>query len=81
MPTRLQITAFFFIRAIGIRKTEQSLRKIEQKKLPPTDLGRENAGRGARGVGRRAARFLDIGVIQIMWVVGHNIGSAELPIW
>jgi hypothetical protein len=32
MPTRLQITAFFFIRAIGARKTEQSFRKMEQKK-------------------------------------------------
>ena len=32
MPTRLQITAFFFIPAIVIRKTEQSLRKTEQKK-------------------------------------------------
>lgn len=32
MPTRLQITAFFFIRAIVSRKSEQSLRKMEQKK-------------------------------------------------
>jgi hypothetical protein len=32
MPTRLQITAFFFIRAIGARKSEQSFRKMEQKK-------------------------------------------------
>lgn len=32
MPTRWQITAFFFILAIVSRKTEQSLRKMEQKK-------------------------------------------------
>jgi hypothetical protein len=39
MPTRLQITAFFFILAIGTRKTEQFLRKTEQKKTRARGAG------------------------------------------
>lgn len=79
MPTRLQITAFFFILAIGTRKIDQSLRKMEQKKT---------RARGAGGFARmmsagagRAARGLNICIIQIMRVVGCDVRSAKLPIW
>lgn len=79
MPTRLQITAFFFILAIGTRKNEQSFRKIEQKK----PARGERAGlleRGAR-IAKRGAARLDVGVIQIIWVICYYVGSAKLPIW
>lgn len=80
MPTRLQITAFFFILAIGSRKIEQSFRKIEQKKPARgvrAGLRERGAGRGAR----RAVRVLDVGVIQITRVGGLNVRAAKLPIW
>ena len=81
MPTRLQITAFFFIRAIGNRKTEQSLRKIEQKNsrllISGGSLGTRGAGRGARGAGR----VLYIGVVEETRVGCYDVRSRKLPIW
>ena len=81
MPTRLQITAFFFIRAIGARKTEQSLRKIEQKKsrlrIAGGIAGTRRAARGARGAGR----VLYVGVVEEARVGCYDVRPRKLPIW
>lgn len=79
MPTRLQITAFFFIRAIVTRKTEQSFRKTGQKK-PARGVRAGLRERGARRC-RGAGRVLDVCIIKVMRVVGRDVRSAELPIW
>lgn len=77
MPTRLQITAFFFILAIGTRKIKQSFRKFEQKKTRALGAGgfacMISAGAG------RAARGLRVCIVQIMRVFGLDVGTAELP--
>lgn len=81
MPTRLQITAFFFIRAIVSRKSEQSLRKIEQKNsrllISGGSSGTRRAGRWARGAGR----VLYIGVIEETRVGCYDVRPCKLPIW
>lgn len=81
MPTRLQSTAFFFIRAIVNRKTEQSLRKIEQKNsrllIWGGSSGTRVAGRGARGAGR----VLHVCVVEETRVGCYDVRSRKLPIW
>lgn len=83
MPTRLQITAFFFIRAIGTRKTEQSLRKTEQKNSRPLIWGGSAytwvAGRGARRY--PGGCILNIRIVQIMRVSCRDVGTRKSPIW
>lgn len=81
MPTRLQITAFFFIRAIVSRKTEQSLRKIEQKNSRLVISGGSLGTRRARREARIAGRVLYVGVVEEMRVGCYNVRSAKLPIW
>lgn len=81
MPTRLQITAFFFIRAIVARKTEQSLRKMEQKKsrlrIAGGIAGTLGPARGARGAGR----VLYVCVVEETRVGSYDVRSSKLPIW
>ena len=83
MPTRLQITAFFFIRAIGNRKSEQSFRKMEQKNSHLRKSGGSAGTRRADQQSLRAARgyILNIRIVQIMRVSCRDVGTRKSPIW
>lgn len=80
MPTRLQITAFFFIRAIVSRKSEQFLRKMEQKKPARGVRGRVGAYDERERGARRALSFLYVCVIEEMRVSCYDVCSRKLPI-